>query len=198
MQKEKPTHPDQKYIAGLLNGDEKLIEKIYDKCFPQARRFILKNSGTLEDVKDIFQETIMYLLVRIRKEKFTLYAPICGYLYCIYRTKWINKLNKNGRNQVTVTDLTGYMDDSDLLSIIAGVNQSELGFNILKECFEKLSERCRDILNARYKDGLKGEVIKEKFNSPSVGAVRKAMHDCRERLKKCMEAHPDFKESNLN
>jgi len=195
---EKPTHPDQKYIEGLLNEDRNLIKEIYKKWGPEARNFVLKNNGTPEDAYDVFQDTIIAVLSKVRKEKFNLYVPLGGYLYWIYRSKWINKINKSGKNQVMIRDLMRYKDNRDFLTQVNGLTQSEVGFKILKDCFAKLAKRCQEILNAQYYEKLKGEEIEKKFEFPSIGSVRKAMYDCREKLKKWILEHPEFKESNLN
>lgn len=198
MIKEKPTHPDQKYIEALLHNDESQIREIYKKWGPEARNFVLKNKGTPEDAKDIFQETIAALLIRIRKKKFTLTVPLGGYLYFIYRSKWFNKLAKNKKNPVTINDLEGYKNDNYPETDLSEINLLELRTNILKTCFEQLSERCKNILNGQYEEGLKGAEIMEKYKLPSIGAVRKGMYDCRESLKKLMMKHPNFKELNLS
>jgi len=191
-------HKDQKYIEALLNNDEPQIREIYKKWGPEARNFVLKNKGTPEDAKDIFQETIAALLIRIRKKQFTLTVPLGGYLYFIYRSKWLNKLAKNKKNLVTIKDLEGYKDDNHLETDLSEINLLEMRSTIFKTCFEQLSERCKNILNGRYEDGLKGAEIMKKHELPSVGAVRKAMYDCRENLKKLMVKHPGFKELNLS
>jgi len=198
MPEEKTAHPDQKYIEALLVDDRKLIKEIFKKWGPEARNFVIKNSGTPEDAKDIFQETIAALLLRVRKEKFTLTVPLGGYLYFIYRSKWFNKLAKNKKNPVTINDLQGYTGKSISETQAAEINLLEFRSNIIKACFKQLSERCKNILNAQYYEKLKGVTIMERYNFPSIGAVRKAMYDCRERLEKLMRKHPDFKNSNLN
>lgn len=190
MPKEKPTHPDQKYIEALLNGDKPLISEIYKKWGPEARRFIVKNSGTAEEAKDVFQDTILELWKR--KETLILTVPLGGYLYYIYRSKWFNVLSMDKKTQVTINDLKRYKDNGDISMQFEEVEIFESRFDILKECFEKLPERCQHIINAQYYDKLKGEEIKKKFNFPSIGAVRKAMYDCRESLKKCMMKHSGF------
>lgn len=188
----KSAHADQKYIEALLNNDTVLIKEVYQKLGPEVRNFVLKNSGSLQDAKDIFQETIAGILLNVRKEKFTLTVPFGGYAYRIYRNKWIDELKKRGRKKVTINDLERYKNNIDPFIETFERDFSEIRFDILSECLKKLSDRYQNIIKAYYYDKLKGEEIKNKFKFPSVGAVRKAMYDCRENLKKCMLQHPDF------
>ena len=54
----KHTHPDQKYIEALLPGEKKTVHTIYGQYTEKISRFVQKNNGTKEDVKDLFQQTL--------------------------------------------------------------------------------------------------------------------------------------------
>lgn len=192
----KPTHTDQKYIEALLNNDVVLIKDMYRKWGPEVRNFIVKNNGSKEDAKDIFQETIAAVLLKIRKEKFTLTVPLGGYLYFIYRSKWFNKLSKNKKTPVTIEDLSRYTNEANNNEFAEEINVLELRSNIYKACFEKLSQLCQKILNAKYEKSLKAKEVMLQLELPSVGAVNKKMFDCRENLRKLITEHPGF--NNLN
>ncbi len=190
-------HTDQKYIEALLQNDEPLIREIYQKWGPEVRNFVLKNNGTVEDAKDIFQESMAALLLKIRKEKFTLTVPLGGYLYFIYRSKWFNKLAKNKKEPVMIKELSGYKYSSDDFQWADETNLLHLRSTIFKACFEQLKEVCQKILSAKYEEGLKGIQVMEKYNIPTLGAVGKRMFDCREQLRRIIIKHPQFDELHL-
>jgi len=108
------THNDQKYIRALLNNDSALIEEIYKKCSPQCIKFIKNNRGTKDDAKDIFQNTISYVYSKAKTalekgSELILTAPICAYLFPIYKGRWYNEL-KIRKRILRNEEKNGYKD----------------------------------------------------------------------------------------
>jgi len=54
-------HPDNSYIEALLKNDKKEIEKIYEEYSQIVTSFVVNNSGSVEEAKDLFQDTIIDL-----------------------------------------------------------------------------------------------------------------------------------------
>jgi len=192
----KPTHADQKYIEALLNNDVVLIKEIYQKWGPEVRNFVIKNSGQANDAKDIFQETIVAVLLKVRKGNFRLVAPLGGYLYHVYRAKWFNELSKKKKEPVTIKDISRYINETEAIQLAEETILLELRSNVLKACFVKISELCQKVLNEKYGKNLKAINIMQQLQLPSVGAVNKKMFDCREGLRKLIIKHPSFKDLN--
>ncbi len=63
---------DQETFLGLKSKDNQAYEIVYQFYYPSVKNFILKNSGSEEDAKDIFQETIFVLLEKVSKDDFNL------------------------------------------------------------------------------------------------------------------------------
>jgi len=176
-------HEDQKYIDALLNNDMGLVSEIYRKFAPQCKSFIIKNSGNAEDAKDIFQESILYLFRRAKTEHIKLSVPFGGYLYFVYRNKWLDELKKRKIFNLRIEDIDLYINDTTTYL-------KELKFIIYKTCYDKLKEACKEILGSRFLDLDSKEIAEELQIEPN--AVDQRMYYCREKLKKCIEQHPDF------
>jgi len=69
-------HEDQKYIRALCNHDFVLINEIYEKCSPQCRAYVLKNNGSIDDARDVFQEALIIVYQKCKELKLT--VPICA------------------------------------------------------------------------------------------------------------------------
>jgi len=180
-------HEDQKYIDALLNNDSVLIREIYEKFASQCKRFVLRNSGDAEKANDVFQESLLYVFRKAKTKYFELSVPFGGYLYYVYRGKWLDELNKKGRFNLRIQDIELFTDESTYIK--------ELKFIIYKTCFDKLSDTCKEILGARFLKVGSKELADELQIEPNTADQR--MYHCREKLKKCIEKHPDFKELNL-
>jgi len=175
----------QKYLDALLESNEELIAEIYLKYSPECRHFILKNNGTVGDAKDIFQETLIALLIKLKTKKIELTVPFGAYLYRIYKNKWIDQLRKKSKNPLTIIDNDRYVVEEYNLSI-------EKQYDIYKECFELLGEECKQIMRARFA-GMRGNDIATKLGITR-NYVNQKMLVCRKKLKECCQNHPDFRE----
>jgi len=176
-------HEDQKYINALLNNHSSLVNELYKKFAPQCKSFIKKNSGNAEDAMDIFQESLIYVTRKARTTGIQLTVPFGGYLYFVYRSKWLDELKKRKIFNLRIEDINLYIDDKVTYLI-------ELKFIIYKACFDKLDEACKEIFGSRFLKLDSKEIAEELEIEPN--AVDQRMYYCREKLKKCIEQHPDF------
>jgi len=101
-------HEDQKYIEALLNNNSILIEEIYKKWGPDVKKFVLKNSGSVEEANDLFQESLEIVLHKARADDFVLSVPFGGFLYFVYRNNWFNKLKRKKKKALIIADLKLY------------------------------------------------------------------------------------------
>lgn len=59
----------------------------------------------------------------------------------------------------------------------------------LRECFDKLPQRSRDLVGGRYLDGEKLAELSERFGMKA-DAVRKSLYRIRQLLRECLERKP--------
>ena len=52
---------DISIIEGIRHQDEKVLNCLYDHYFQSVKNHVLKNSGSNDDVSDVFQDTIIVL-----------------------------------------------------------------------------------------------------------------------------------------
>jgi len=188
------THTDQKYIVALLNHNSALIEEIYKKCSVQCEKYVKQNSGTVAEAKDIFQEA-MAALYHQAKKGLILQAPVCAYLYLVYKGKWLNllKSKKRKRKQLSLRNdgKDGYIHeppystDDNLIETIKE--------QIFMDCFDKLSADAKQLFNLRYKDKLPSKEIARQLNIED-NTVNQRFSYYKQKLKDCVEQHPDIKE----
>lgn len=101
-------------VKRLQNKEEQAFKYVYEKSFKSCASYILKNSGTKDDSRDIFQEAMVVLLSKVDNPKFQLTAKVETYMYSVVRHLWLKKLEKKGRD---ITNLTKEGDTPDTISI---------------------------------------------------------------------------------
>ena len=84
-------HSDHKYIIAFRSDNFALLEEIYTNHTPQVTRWILNNSGTLADAKDIFQETLISIIKKAYDPDFLLTYPIGGLIFQIAKNILLNQ-----------------------------------------------------------------------------------------------------------
>ena len=66
----------EQLIANLRKGNRSSYEALYKENFTPVERFIVNNSGTTDDAKDIFQDTLLVLFSKLKGDNFELTASL--------------------------------------------------------------------------------------------------------------------------
>jgi DNA-directed RNA polymerase specialized sigma24 family protein len=74
---------NQQYIAGLLNNDHAILREIYENYADRIKHHIIKNGGTANDAKDVFQDALMIIYKKAQSEDFELTSQFYTYLFGI-------------------------------------------------------------------------------------------------------------------
>jgi RNA polymerase sigma factor (sigma-70 family) len=97
-------------LEELKTRNSSAIYHVYEKYYPVVRKMIIDNSGSTDEAKDIFQETILILIKNIQKEDFTLTSSLQTYIYSISRNLWLKKIRNDKRSIVFADDLNNYSE----------------------------------------------------------------------------------------
>lgn len=86
----------------LLANDEQFLKFIYQSNYYKIEGYVMDNSGTPEDAKDIYQEAFVALWrnVQLGKVSFVVFDHLKGYLFRIAQHKWIDELRKRKKKIV--------------------------------------------------------------------------------------------------
>jgi RNA polymerase sigma factor (sigma-70 family) len=170
---DKSTH----FLKALAQGDSKSIRVIYDTCFPFVRKFVLQNSGKVEDAEDIFQKALLQIAVRYKKEPFEIKTTFDAYLYSVCKNLWRRELNKS-KNRVTnegVVELVN--EEKDQAMAIIEQKRQEL----FTEKLQQLSENCKKILTLFFAKVPYAEIAEE-YNYSTETVVRQRVFKCKKKL----------------
>ena len=169
----KPTH----FLNALIQGDSKSIRIIYDSCFPHVRKFVLQNSGKIEDAEDIFQKALLQITVRYQKEKFEIKTTFEAYLYTVCKNLWRRELNKS-KNRVTNDGVVELVtEEKDQAMAIVEQKRQEL----FTEKLQEISENCKKILTLFFAKIPYSEIAEQNgYSSETV--VRQRVFKCKKQL----------------
>ena len=92
------TLSEQELLESLRAGKSGAFEQIYRNYYRMVAGMIQKNSGSEEEIEDVFQETLFILVKKLRQPDFKLTAKLGTFLYSISRNLWLQKLQKKGKS----------------------------------------------------------------------------------------------------
>jgi RNA polymerase sigma factor (sigma-70 family) len=168
---------DSPYVDGIRFGKREVIDSIYKVFFPKIKSMVLKNSGTPEDARDIFQETLIAIYRNSQKPGFHLTCRFDTYLYAIARNLWFVNLRK--RN-IHFTDLESLSIPEDLEDLEETINSAER-YRLYNRAFAELGEQCRKLL-LLYMEGITMKAIAEALGFASESYAKKRKFKCKEKL----------------
>jgi len=176
-------------LEGLKTSDSTVLEYIYKKYFQIVRFFVIKNSGTDEDAKDVFQEAIILIYKRLKDGSLDLTCAFKTYLYSVCRILWLRQLEKRKVRNEVVTDNQVFVQlDEDIEGQFAEQEQ----FRIYQKHFQLLHKDCQEILQLFLKRVPLKEIA-QKMNIKSDKYLKKRKYACKEALIKRIQNDPEYK-----
>ena len=108
---------DINIIIGIRNQDDKVLNWLYDNYFQSVKNHVLSNSGSIEDVSDVFQDSIIALYNQITEDNLNLTTDLKGYFFGIARNVWSAQLRRKQKTTDLKIDLPDETteDQSDLV-----------------------------------------------------------------------------------
>ena len=137
-------YSDAELLNGLVARDEKVLREYYELYYQSTRRFVLNNIGNEEDARDLFQDTLVVLYQKIRKEPFKLTCSLGTYLYSISRHLWLKELSRKKRLIHKTVDNENFIDTDSDVDQISEYNERLIMF---RSFFDKLTADCRKVLS---------------------------------------------------
>jgi RNA polymerase sigma factor (sigma-70 family) len=175
---------DNAIIEGLRRQDDKVLNYLYDHYLPAAKNHVLRNSGSAEDVSDVFQDCIITLYQKITQDNFNLTTDLKGYFFGIVKNVWSSHLRQKRRTEELTSDHPDENTDD---------HNDQAFQRILSRAFTKLKPDCQTMLTLYY-DGVSYEEIAVKMGLKNETYARRKKYLCKEALMEIIKEDPEYKE----
>lgn len=169
---------DQTYLNGLKSGNQELLNKVYSSNYPVIERMILKNSGSTDEAKDVFQDAMMVFYKNLSKEGFSLSASISTYIYAISRRLWLKRLKEKSKLSYEQEDAAIDAFDFELVS----KNPNETMLQVV-ELLKTKGKNCLEILQRIYFNNQSFDFIATELGYASGQVVREQKYRCIKRVR---------------
>jgi RNA polymerase sigma factor (sigma-70 family) len=167
-------------IDGICEGEPDTLQKFYLETFPGVAWLILKNNGTIEDAKDIFQDAMVILIEKYTWDNPDLSCSVGTYVYSICRNLWYGHLRKQKKEKKFI-DLERYYTVN--ISTDYYKEKEPDFFEQVSQAMESLGDKCKKLLELYYFGNHSWKDIASCLGYRSAASARNQKYKCLERIK---------------
>ncbi len=168
-------------MKGLALNDKESIQAIYSENYGLIQALVVRNSGSEDDARDVFQEALLVLYEKARSGDFELNCQIRTYLYSVARRNWLKKLQYLKRFESPSVPLEETVPVEDDLEAHEKLNAQ---YGVMKTAMGRLGEPCKSLLEAFYVHRKNMSEISAYFGYTNADNAKTQKYKCLMRLKK--------------
>ena len=173
-------------IEAIKSNDSVALKSLYTANYYKVETMIIKNSGSREHAKDIYQEAFITLWKNVKNDLFIPQSETAlqGYLYQIAKNKWMDLINSKTFKKTTVfkneQQITASSDSKENADHEAQLNEK---IENMMKLFKEMGQPCKGLLTAFYFDKKSLRTIAADFKIEE-NTARNNKYRCMEKLRK--------------
>lgn len=178
------------FLGAIHKRDNKTIQIIYNQFLGKVIAFVIKNNGTKEDAKDVFDQAIFQISARLERDQFQIKSSFEAFLFTACKNLWRRELNKRAHRQVTNSNVKElYYKEKQMTQATLEQERWEL----FQEKVTELSENCSQVLQLFFKRFSSKDIMKN-LGYQSENTVRQRIFKCKKQLMKLVQNDARFVE----
>lgn len=168
------------YHDELKVENNRAFSSLYKSYFKVVEQFILIHGGTKSDAHDIFQDTMIVLLEKLRKDEFILSASIKTYLVAISKNLWLKKL-RNEKKKISIE----LIQDIDFFNEIDDCIDSEIQtIEDIELYIKQITEHCQRFIQDVFLKEKTIKAIQKEYGYSNLHNAQNQKYKCLEQLRK--------------
>ncbi|MEX0811673.1 MAG: sigma-70 family RNA polymerase sigma factor [Chitinophagales bacterium] len=157
--------------------------KLYQKNFHKISKFVVNNSGNKADTEDLFQDAMMVLVEKLRKDNFQLTASINTYVFAICKNLWFKKL-RDRKFDLSIDEI----QSTEFLSTVSDAIEKEKTYtDKLKEYLLNATDHCNKLIHDIFFKNKAIEQIQKEYGYTTRHNAQNQKHKCVEQLRRIKE-----------
>jgi RNA polymerase sigma factor (sigma-70 family) len=177
---------DELIVNELKKENEMVLRELYKTHYPMIVHLVCSNSGSEQEAKDVYQESVIAFYEKIRQPDFVLTCKIKTYLYAVCRRLWLKRLTEKKKFNANISEGESL---PEIEQEMTEIEDSEKKFQFIGKSLEGLGEPCRGIIEDFYTNDLSMEAIRDKYGYTSAENAKNQKYKCLQRLKKLFFSH---------
>lgn len=122
-------------ITELKKRNPQAIQQLYANNFPLVLKFVTTNTGSMDEARDIFHDSVFILLARLNENQLDDSANLQLHIYSIARILWLDLMREKLMDETNVQHVHEFLelDANEIRRKIRGVRRMAAQFKILPE-----------------------------------------------------------------
>lgn len=170
-------------IIDLKGENNQAFATLYKNHFGLVKRFIINNNGTNHDAEDIFQDTMIVLVTKVRQDDFVLEATVKTYIMAITKNLWLKKLRKASRD----TEFTDIYDNKFHEEISMAIEAEKTYWDKLQHYLHKITAHCKGLIHDMFFKNKTIEQIQKDYGYSTKHNAQNQKHKCVEQIRRVKE-----------
>jgi RNA polymerase sigma factor (sigma-70 family) len=173
-------------IAAQLKQEDinEPVQFLYQHYYEGVAVMIYSKGGNEEDAADIFQETVLTLVEKVKNNQFRGDSSIKTFMISVAKNLWLHELRtRTRRNKREVNYMSGadteMVEDTD--RIFTKANRW-----VMKDIFSQVGDVCTQILTGYYYEDLSMRQLLERFDYENEQVLRNRKSKCMKKLKELL------------
>jgi RNA polymerase sigma factor (sigma-70 family) len=175
---------ERRLLERIAAGDDRALLSLYNANWKVIVSYVVRNSGTTDDAKDLLQEALVILWERVRSGRFEQSARLGTFLYATVRNLWLRRLARRRRE---APEDTSDERPSGLLSPLDELVKSEEA-GIVRDALERLGDPCRRLLMLYYWEELPMEKIAIAMGFANADTAKSKKYQCKKSLEQILRS----------
>ncbi len=168
---------DSEILDKIARGDESALDYLYKKYYRMMTNIVLKNNGTEDEAKDVYQESLLAFWQKAASGNLVLTSKISTFLYSICLNQWRKELDRKSRLSNEAVDKEEYQ-----------THEQNEKYKIVVQCIGELGDTCKRILTYYYFDGMNMAEIAERMNFANTDTAKTKKYKCKKKLDKLIKS----------
>jgi len=170
-------------INDLKGENNKSFGELYKTYFGLVRRFVTNNNGQIDDAEDVFQDTMIVLLEKLRQDHFVLTASMKTYVMAIAKNLWLKRL----RTTYTKLEYSDIYDTRFFEDINQTIEQEKSYVEKLQGYLHKITAHCKGLIRDMFFKEKAIEQIQKEYGYSTRHNAQNQKHKCIEQIRKVKE-----------
>ena len=140
-------------VEAIKANDQKALRTFYTHNFNKVETLVLKNNGTSEQAKDIYQEAFITVWRNVKDNMFypESETAINGYLYSIAKNKWMDYLRSPAFSKtISIHQVREISANETVPDEVKKEENKEQKLTLAMNAFKALGEACKNLLTKFY------------------------------------------------
>jgi RNA polymerase sigma factor (sigma-70 family) len=184
---------DDAIVNGILSNDRKdlnaAIRCLYDRHTALLKDYVRRNSGTPQDADDLIQTVVLNFIKAVRSGQYRPHqgVGVGAFLYTLCKNHWLNALSQRQRVMLRETEYyeTSSGGDTDGSPDVHLEEKEEMEYYLQQ--FNRLGERCKQLLTAQRRDGLSMKEIADLMGFENERVAINEKYKCLQKLKNLLK-----------